>query len=187
MDSDAEIDNGDVPVYKELIDDKFTVENIGEVETQVKSKTSPLAFIRWVSSAGQYKEIFQPDRSVTYGLDNSEVKLDRWNSMVSWSIITNDKELFSFMLDLEVEWMDRLADKSKGPVGPPSFAQSDFNLAIRYGRLDILAEMIKHGGAGMDLEALVKESGVKYYEKPKYYQGLSVSFMVHTRTRTRTR
>jgi hypothetical protein len=35
--------------------------------------------------------------------------------------------------------------------------------------------MIKHSGAGLELESLVKNSGIKYIEKPKFYQGLSVS------------
>lgn len=175
MDSDADSESEDVPVYRMLVDEKFTVENIGEVETQVKSKISPLTFISWKHTAGLYTAIFEPDRVLTHGLDNRKTDLNKVNTLTSWAIITNDKALFSFMLDLKLEWKDRLADSSKEPSGPPSFASSDYDLAIQYGRLDILAEMIKHGGAGMNLEALVKKSGVKYQEKPKFYQGLSVS------------
>ena len=99
--------------------------------------------------------------------------------MTSWAITTDDSTLFSFLLDLTVEWKDRLASQhateSDRPSLIPTFSRSDFELAIEYGRIHLLEEMIKHGGAGIELWALVKKSGVKYKEKPKYYQGLSVS------------
>lgn len=175
-DEDSIDDNGsdDVPVYKEIIDDRFTIDNIGEVSTQVKSKTSPVTFISWSCSAWKYKKFFGSDTKFTYGVDNRTVSGGGRLSLTSWSIKTNNMRLFSFLLDLEIEWLDRLADKSDGSSAMLSFSDYDFKLAINYGRLDMLAEMIKHGGAGMDLESLVKTSGVKYHEKPKYYQGLSV-------------
>lgn len=114
------------------------------------------------------------DKKFTYGVDDREVGGSPTLTLQSWAITTNDKSLFSFLLDLDVEWTDRLAKNMDGSSGIPSFATYDFELALKYGRIDLLAEMIKHGGAGMELQSLVKNSSVKYREKPKYYQGLSV-------------
>lgn len=169
-------DVDDVAVYSEIVDDKFTIENIGEVATQVKSKVSPIAYMSWAPPIGKYAEHFLPEKKFTCGVDDREINGGTGSiSLQSWAIITKDKTLFSFLLDLDVEWTDRLAKKIDGSSGIPSFAEADFELAIEYGRTELLAEMIKHGGAGMQLSSLVKKSGVKYREKPKYYQGLSVS------------
>lgn len=58
--------------------------------------------------------------------------------------------------------------------GIPTFSESEFLLAISFGRTELVAEMIKHTGAGLALESLAESAGVKQREKPKYYQGLSV-------------
>ncbi|KAF1952642.1 ankyrin [Byssothecium circinans] len=173
-DEDDASDTSEVGVFEEIVDDKFTIDNIGEVQTQVKSTTTPLHFISMDASVWEYAKMFLADKEYTYGLYDRKVENYGTRSLQSWAILTNNKPLFSFLLDLDVEWADRLAIGLDGSSGIPSFSASDFELAIKYGRIEILAEMIKHGGAGMELESLVKKSGVKYREKPKYYQGLSV-------------
>jgi ankyrin repeat protein len=179
--SDAS-DSSAVPVRKEMVDELFTI-NIGEVTTSAKSKISPLTFLEWSSSSlWNYVKFCGDDKKFTYGLDTQEVGQRGYGiSLLSWAIITNYMPLFSLMLDLQVEWIDRLAKDAKSkeiPAGFPTFSQNEFGLAIQYGRLDMLAEMIKHGGAGLELESLVKKSGVKYQEKTEFYQGLSVSIYV---------
>ena len=171
-------DTSDVPVYKELIDDRFTIDNIGELSTQVKSKVSPLLFIAQEIPAWNYLRHMVPEKRIVYGIDNREVDIEAKGSSRcdpgTWSIITNDKPLFTFLLDLEVDWADRLAKQLDGSLGIPSFSGFEFQVAIEYGRIELLGEMIKHTGAGLELESLVKQSSIKYREKPKYYQGLSV-------------
>jgi hypothetical protein len=175
-DDDDLSDSEDVAVFSEIVDDKFTIENIGEVATQVKSKTSPLAFMSWALPIGKYAQHLLQDKKFKCGVDNRDIKAgDGHLGLQSWAITTNDKELFSFLLDLDVEWTDRLAKNLDGSSGIPSFTDADFELAIEYGRIELLAEMIKHSGAGMQLSSLVQKSGVKYREKSRYYQGLSVS------------
>ncbi|KAF1964680.1 ankyrin [Bimuria novae-zelandiae CBS 107.79] len=164
-DGDDTSDMTDVPIHKELMDDKFMIDNIGELSTQVKSGVSPLGFMA-------------DEKQIACGIDNRKINVaDKGGykcTLGTWSLITGDKALFSFLLDLDVEWTDRLANKLDGSSGIPSLSGFDFQLAIEYGRIELLAEMIKHTGAGIELESLVKNSGVKYREKPKYYQGLSV-------------
>ncbi|KAH8704467.1 hypothetical protein GQ44DRAFT_831459 [Phaeosphaeriaceae sp. PMI808] len=59
-DDDSEYsDEDDVQIYSQIVDDRFTLENIGEVQSQVKSSVSPLAFISWDCPA--YK-ILEQDR-----------------------------------------------------------------------------------------------------------------------------
>ena len=183
-------ETSDVPVRKEIVDDNFTLD-IGEVALSVKSKVSPLTFLQWsCSSFGSYVEFCTPGKKFTYGLDNQEVSIYGNLEALTWAIKTNDMPLFALMLDLKIEWMDRLAKGTNNAtdntsvnatevegdvlVSFPKFSQDDFELAIKYGRLDMVSEMIKHGGAGLKLEALVKRSGVKYKEKTQFYQGLSV-------------
>lgn len=175
-DDESVSESSELAVYAELVDDKFTIDNIGEVATKVKSKCSPLSFMSSPFAVGKYAKYFLEGKKWTYGIDDQEIgKINERLCLQSWAITTNDRDLFAFLLDLDVEWTDRLAKKLDDSSGIPSFTESDFELAIQYGRVDFLAEMIKHGGAGMELSSLVQKSGVKYREKPKYYQGLSVS------------
>ncbi|KAF2476310.1 ankyrin [Lindgomyces ingoldianus] len=177
-DEDSETDDAsessDIPVYKEILDDRFTIDTIGEVSTQVKSETSPLNVINCAYSACDFARLLRKGEKFTYGLDDREVTLSGYGTLMTWAIKTNDMRLFTFMLDLELEWTDRMAQDKDKSSAIPSFPESDFLLAIEYGRINMLTELIKHSGAGMELESLVKKSGVKFQEKPKYYQGLSV-------------
>lgn len=204
-DDDDESDTSDVPIYREIIDEQFTIDNIGELSSKVKSDVTPIACISGQVPVGKWAEVMLPDRETKWTGDRPEIKRHPYlaHSLQGWAIINDDKDLFAFLLDLDVEWTDRLAKKLGNPSlvteffdldkfianawenrltrllddssGIPTFSDAEFSLAIKYGRIEKLAEMIKHGGAGMKLESLVQKSGVKYKEKPKYYQGLSVS------------
>lgn len=44
----------DINIYSEIVDDQFTVENIGEVSTQVKSSTPALAMLKWGCPAADF-------------------------------------------------------------------------------------------------------------------------------------
>lgn len=190
-------DTEDIPVYKQIIDDRFTIDSIGEVSNQVKSKVSPLAIIGHSCSVWNYAKFCMPDSTFTYGVDSRVIQSGGSETLQFWATKANDMTLFKFLLDLETEWTNRLNKKVDELPIIPSFSDAQFTLAIKvwilfkcgidmliwvqYGRIDFLALMISHGGAGMKLESLVKKSGVQYHEKPKYYQGLSVSplkFMV---------
>lgn len=176
---DASSCSNDVQVYKELIDDRFTIDNIGEVATQVKSQVSPLAFMQWPCYPWNFKRILSPDTKFTYGMENTKVETGGALSLISWTVTANDKDMFSFLIDLTTEWTERMTDKTEESPTLPIFAETDFRLTVKYGRLDMLAEVIRRYGAGIDVGSLVKKSGVKFVEKPKYYQGLSVSRCQH--------
>lgn len=152
-------------------DDKFTIDNIGELSTQVKSKVSPLDFMICGFRVEEFVQYIHPEEVYPKRL---KPRSRYWTPM-EWSVATNDKSLYAFLFDLVVEWTDRLAHKLDGSAGIPSINPSHFMTAVQEGRIELLAEMIKHTGAGLELESLVNKSEVKYRETPKYYQGLSVS------------
>lgn len=161
----------DVPVYKEVTSNKFTYENIGPVSTEARSSVTPLNFMDWICAAGKYAK-FAGDGNKSGAQVPAEDGHDRPLSLFSWSIIRNDMEMFTLLLDLKLEWSDKLSTGDYALNDPFSYEEIDF--AMRYGRIPMLAEMIKHTGAMLELESLVVTSGVKLEEKPKYYQGLSV-------------
>jgi hypothetical protein len=167
----------DLQVYKEIIDDRFTVDVISEVATQVKSRVSPLGLIGHVTpTLWSYGKFFAPDTKLTYGLDKMEVEGGGYISLLAWAVTTNDKDMFKLLVDLDLECRTgRWSEKTDSSANLPALKDSDFLLMIKYGRLDMLTEVIRRYGAGLDLQSLVKQSGVKLVEKPKYYQGLSVS------------
>ncbi|KAJ4332923.1 hypothetical protein N0V95_009544 [Ascochyta clinopodiicola] len=53
--SDSNEDDG-VRIFHEVVDDKFTVENIGEVQNQVKSKITALAMLAWQCPVSRFLE-----------------------------------------------------------------------------------------------------------------------------------
>ncbi|OCK80768.1 ankyrin repeat protein [Lepidopterella palustris CBS 459.81] len=169
---DDDRDGGELHVRKEIVDDQFTIDNIGEISTQVKSHTTALDVLGWHCPVGKYAKEFFGDRQYTCGSTGRPINAEVADSLVQFSILANDMDLFTFLLNLKIEYTRRFS--KDGSTNIPSFSTDAFEYAIRLGRLPMLAAMIKHTGAGMALEALVKKSGVKIEEKPKYYQGLSV-------------
>jgi ankyrin repeat protein len=59
-DSDDEGDQDDFQIYAEIVDDRFTVENIGEVQNQVKSNITPLTMISWYCPVFHFLEDDDP-------------------------------------------------------------------------------------------------------------------------------
>ncbi|ORY09194.1 ankyrin repeat protein [Clohesyomyces aquaticus] len=171
-DEDSEADDqSDIFVYKEIIDDRFTTEAIEEVSTQVRSTTSPLTIL---DSRISVRDFDSFAKKGACGLDQRNIEGSTHRNLMTWAVTTNDMPLFTLALDLALEWTDRMNKDEEDSSGVPSFPEPTFDLSIKYGRIEMLKELIRHSGAGMQLESLVKRSGVKFQEKPKYYQGLSV-------------
>lgn len=64
---DGDQDDG-IRLFHEIVDDKFTIENIGEVQSQVKSKVTALKLLTWSCPASRFLE--DDDVSISY-LDHS--------------------------------------------------------------------------------------------------------------------
>jgi ankyrin repeat protein len=164
-DSEEDEDDGSLHIFSEIVDEQYTIDNIGEVSTQVKSEVAPLALLTWSYRVSEF--ISDESGSQTKG-DPTAVR-----SLLQYAIWADNVDLLVFLLQLGAEYASRTAeDETTSRIFP--VAQGDLDYAIRLGRTRALAELIRRTGAGIPLEDLVKKSGVEVEEKPKYYQGLSV-------------
>lgn len=158
-DEDSEADGDSIHVYSALVDEQFTIDNIGEVSTQVKSDVTPVAMLN--RSCPVWSLVGDKDSQNLPG------------SLLMYAINTDDANLAKYLLNLGVEFSTHPKDDNEFS-SIYSVSYSDFTYAMELGRIQILAEIIKRTGAGIPLDDLVKKSGVEVAEKPKYYRGLSV-------------
>ncbi|KAI1126228.1 ankyrin repeat protein [Nemania abortiva] len=150
-------------IYKEIINDQYTIDNIGQVSTQVKSEILPSTVISW----------FAP----TFVLDGEEIKETRFGTqnLLTFAMSRNDSHRFTFLLDMHTRFASTKPEGDEDePIGFYTFPQVEFEHAIRMGRTTMLAEVIRRTGAGIPVEELVKKSGTEMKVKPRYYQGLTV-------------
>lgn len=159
-DSESESDDNDSrpKIYRELVDQRFTIENVGQVSMKVNSRTKPLELLGW--SCQEYH--------------NGE--LGDMLSAFKVALKHNDLKMLKFLLDLADHFTVQKLDISDEMTGSSfySFPVAEFNYAVEQGRTEMLAEIIRRTGAGLPLEELVKNSGVELVEKPRHYQGLTV-------------
>ncbi|GFF78963.1 hypothetical protein IFM61392_10056 [Aspergillus lentulus] len=162
-DDDYSCDEGDdnsdgLDIERQILDEEFTIDNIGEVKTQVESRTSPLSLLKDGCSAEDFVGTTLPDERKPCNL-------------VQYAIYKDDVRLLVFLLDLgrELSAKSGSSDQTIFTVG-----QWDLTVAMQLGRVRCLAELIKRTGAGIQLDKLAEQSGVEIKEKPKYYQGLSI-------------
>ena len=164
---DGESDDGEhLPIFSELVSDRFTVENLGEVSNFVKSNVMPLQMIEWGCMARRF--------SASTQIDDHQVTL--WEH----ALHTEDMSLFKFMIELGSEQQALLAE---GDDDQKSYTMGGnaFQTAIKLGRTDMLAYMIKTTGSGIPLNELIKKSGVELKTQPRYYQGLTGKVNFHTK------
>jgi ankyrin repeat protein len=189
-DDDFDPEDDNVQIYSEIVDDRFTLENIGEVQTQVKSNVTPMQLMSWgcpcsslleddnaIALAWTTPYAANSRTSHTRSQSNQEQIPDtfRPSSLFQFAVYLNDASLLGFLIDMGEEYSVRKNVAIDGP-GPGffHFDEADFLYAIRLGKVDSLKEIIKRTGAGFPLDDLMKKSGIEIVEKPKYYQGLSV-------------
>ncbi|RYC64850.1 hypothetical protein CHU98_g1360 [Xylaria longipes] len=161
--SDASGSDSEPEIYKEIINDQFTIDNIGQVSMQVKSNVLPSSFISW----------FAP----TFVLRGDKVENTNLGTqnLLTFTMTQNDSYRFTFLLDMHTRFAsNRPEDGEDESTKFYTFPEVEFEHAIRMGRTNMLAEVIRRVGAGIPLEDLVKKSGTQMKVKPRYYQGLTV-------------
>ncbi|KAK6958209.1 hypothetical protein Daesc_001004 [Daldinia eschscholtzii] len=157
----SDSDDDEPGIYEKIIDDKFTIENVGQVSMQVKSETLASTLLNWVTPSHIYR-------------DGKLVGSTQTRTPLAAAISDNDIKAFNYLLDLNIYFA------SKEPVGEGDSSrfyklpQDLFEQALGLGRTEMLATAIKRVGAGMPIDELVKKTGTKPEEKPRYYEGLSV-------------
>ncbi|KAI0144644.1 ankyrin repeat protein [Xylariaceae sp. FL1272] len=161
--ADSDIDS-DVQIYKEIVNDKFTIDNIGQVSMQVKSHVLPSSYLnRHVS---------------TFVIKGEKIERATFNSrkLLTFAMEQNDTERFNFLLDMNTKFAGLKPDQDDDEDSTKiyRFPDIEYQHAIRLGRTQMLADVIRRSGAGIPLEDLVKKSGTELKIKPRYYQGLTV-------------
>ncbi|KAG4219975.1 hypothetical protein PC116_g31546 [Phytophthora cactorum] len=157
----SDSDDDEPGIYEKILDDKFTIENVGQVSMQVKSETLASTLLNWVAPPRIYR-------------DGKLVGSTQARTPLAAAISYNDVKAFNYLLDLNIYFV------SKEPVGEGDSSrfyklpQDLFEQALGLGRTEMLATAIKRVGAGMPIDELVKKTGTKPEEKPRYYEGLSV-------------
>ncbi|RYP54832.1 hypothetical protein DL768_000396 [Monosporascus sp. mg162] len=160
---ESESESDDEPeVYKEIVKDQLTIYNIGQVSTQVKSDVSATALInRMVPTF-----VMLPDGTVKRNKGSQ--------NLLTFAMTENDTERFKFLVEVGIHYASQTPEFEEGTSRFFTFSEEQFCGAVKLGRTDMLADMIKRTGAGMPLEDLVEKSGVEMKVKPRYYQGLTV-------------
>ena len=153
-------DDNEPRIYGQIVDEQFTIDNIGQVSMQVKSRIKPLKMLDW-----DFLSLHSED-----GKD----KFSGGRTLLEHVICNDDRKGLKYYYDLTVYFSGLDEDKDAESNHFIAFPQSAFWSAVEQGRIGILADMIKWAGAGLPLEELVKKTGVELKEKPRYYQGLTV-------------
>lgn len=186
---EEESEDGDEPrIYSEIIDDQYTVENIGEVATQVECPITPLTILSWDCAAFLFTEqdgeidskrraiqsaidIVSPSSGpiMFFGSGSREECIPK--NLVEYAIWTDKVDLLVFLLELGQDLTNRNTEAESTIY---TLSERVFQLAIILGRLHCLSELIKRTGAGLPIDELAKKSGVASTEKPRFYQGLSI-------------
>lgn len=206
-------------IFAEIIDDRFTIENIGEAQSQVKSNITPLQMMSWPCPISQFFEdgditAVPPQGNTfnsalwgnqrysryrarsrrnprklmkdaangrTYHVDTppeqeSIPDVEKPGNLIQLAIFLDDLDLLRYLITLGDEYTRRVSADDNIKSKFFRVSEADFLYAMRLGHLQVLEEIIKHTGAGIPLDDLVKRSGVEVPEpeKPKSYQGLSV-------------
>jgi hypothetical protein len=118
----------DLPIFSELVSDKFTVDNLGQVSNIVKSDVLPLTMIEW--------------RCPSQRISNIGDNIDGHQSLFEHAVQINDLKLFKFLINLGAEQKALLAEGDDDQKCY-SIDRTYFYLAIKLGRTALLAEMIK--------------------------------------------
>ncbi|RYP56917.1 hypothetical protein DL769_009824 [Monosporascus sp. CRB-8-3] len=160
---ESESESDDEPeIYKEIVKDQLTIDNIGHASTQVKSDVLAATLINWVVPTF----VMLPDGTVKRNKGSQ--------NLLTFAMTENDTERFKFLVEVEIHYASKTPETEEGTSRFFTFSGEQFCGAVKLGRTDMLADMIKRTGAGMPLEDLVKKSGVEIKVKPRYYQGLTV-------------
>lgn len=193
-----EDDSERVGIVSELVNEDFTVHDIGALAGTIKSKVSPMELLNWECEVWRACDDSKDDRAAKNAF--SPTPLDKiptshvwyasstsWayfhefyksesnrnsRSLVVYAIAQNDMGMLQFLTELGNNLAKRKADDGSPKVF--SCSQSDYKFAVSLGRTDMIGHLIKTAGPDIPWQNLADSSGVDVQEKPEYYQGLSV-------------
>lgn len=155
--------NHEPRVVSKTVDEKFTIDNVGEVSMQVQSRVTAIDFLNWRCNTFEIKD----------GVPDTCGRHSLWKFFIYGG--DKDTRAFEHFLDMWIHFSGK-NDEAASEIGQNSSAphQGDFRDIVERGQVKILKEAIRRTGAGIPLDDLVKKSGVEVKARPRYYQGLSV-------------
>lgn len=177
------LDNGEDPddcnsieIRSEVLDERFTIDNIGEVHLQVQSHVKPLHHLgNAYPSSPEIESMLLSARSGKTSDVSRPQGCGPPRNLFQLAVYVDDFDLFCFLF---VVADDHASRRLPGDTSATSnffeFAPENMSYIINSDRTKFLAEAIRWTGAGISLDALVKKSGVDITNAPLYYQGLSV-------------
>jgi hypothetical protein len=112
-----------------LVNDKFTVDNLGEVSNMVKSDVLPLTMIEWSCKPQRF-------------LDQDTSKYGDEMTLLQHAVESEDMDLLKFIIQLGGEQKSLLAEEEDDQKCY-TVNSLVFYAAIKLGRTAMLAEMIK--------------------------------------------
>ncbi|USP80657.1 uncharacterized protein yc1106_07931 [Curvularia clavata] len=165
----------EIQIYREIVDERFTIENIGEVQAQVQSTTTPLQMIQSDCPTLEFMTNYDTSLELSGSEHKEQNKVIKPRNLVQFAIYSNDSNLFEFLVERCEEYAHPTPWTSN-EASPKvfDFPEADFLYALRLGRVQLLEKIIQRTGAGFPLNDLVEQSGIEIPMKPAYYQGLSV-------------
>ncbi|PLB49657.1 ankyrin [Aspergillus steynii IBT 23096] len=160
-DSDSDGSEG-IRITSEVVDDKFTVDDIGALDFDAGSTDSPSDMLGRLYPVS----IFIQKANSSFGQ-----KRFKYDGLFEYAIWTDNAPVLALLLEMGQKYQARDEETE------PRIYTIDEDLvymAIEHGRTRCLEEIISRTGADLPINELVKNSGVQLQEKPKYYQGLSI-------------
>jgi ankyrin repeat protein len=175
-DSDSEDDVDDderIQLYERLpasVRNQFTIDDIGEISTLVKSDVSPLKALHQIHRIHQFCKD-EPNEAEPFLKRNAFYP----PTLLGYAIHTDNLELLTALLDAGDKYQ-HIGDEDEEDANRTAntLSPAEFKYAIALGRVKLLSEVIKRTGSGLPLDDLVQKSGVEIKETPKYYTGLSI-------------
>ncbi|KAG4030376.1 hypothetical protein MFRU_012g01140 [Monilinia fructicola] len=158
---DSDDESEELPIFSELVTDKFTIDNLEEVSTVVKGDVLPLTMIGRRCTSHRFIDNHASDR------------LDETLTLFEHAVVHDDLKMFKFLVEIANE-QQALRAKHEDDQRCYNIRREIFNEALSRGRTTMLAEMIRCCGAGVPWGELVSASGVELKTKPRYYEGLTI-------------
>ncbi|KAF2148592.1 ankyrin [Myriangium duriaei CBS 260.36] len=194
----ADRDNIKVPVYTQIVDERYTIDDVATLATAVDSKTSPQVMVDWACETWRFYGSIE--RAIEAGVSAPSRKQKIWtgygfpaekeysqshlcymlryignkSTLLAYAVGENDLGLLRFILSIGSDLIERQEDEKSDVAKIYRVGSSVFEQAVRLGRTEILGELLRSTGAELPLNKMVEKSGVEVKERPKFYQGLTV-------------
>ncbi|KAG5981462.1 hypothetical protein E4U55_002909 [Claviceps digitariae] len=162
---DSNDDASEPQIESQLVDQDFTIDNVGECSMQVKSHVTPI------------EHMCASVSSFTMKNGKASRNKSKHNTLFRHVLENDDVAGLKALLDMAEHFSEQQSQTTIDDgteSGKFTFPEGDFRWAVEHGKTELLSLIIKRTGAGIPLDHLVKKSGVEVKEKPRFYQGLTV-------------